>query len=291
MATTGSERGVNFPVDAATEGLQQSKLYEEYLTRLPSKRDMRMYITAQAETGVGKTTLAFALAMVMDVHGWSAEKATLDPREYSSMYDQVPAGSVLILDEAEQALDKRRGMSQETIDVGHDFATKRYRQIIGILTLPSRSWMDKRVSEDMADYWIQCLATDDGKPKGEARVYRLQNNEHYETNYTKRTETITWPRLDDHPEFKRLDRKKRERMEGGPERNYWHKDEVEEVKGDIQDRTEKKVRYHLVRAMSEYGLNQTDISEILAMADHVGGLGQSRISHIVNSDAFSEVYD
>lgn len=272
------------------EGLVNSQVHREYLTRMAVGRDLRLYITAAAETGVGKTTLAYALALLWDIWGWQAEKATLDPKEYSAKYDIVPPGSALILDEAEQALDKRRSMKQEQVDVGHDFATKRYRQVVGILTLPSRNWMDDRVAEDMADYWIQALETDKGKPKGDARVYRLRNNEHYETNYTDKTETITWPVMDDQAEFRKLERKKARRMEGADRSKYVHRDEVEQIKENYWNKATKMTRYHIVKAMAEFGISQTDISTILTAAENVEGLSQQRVSDYVNSAEFSEVY-
>ena len=272
------------------EGLRNSKLHQEYLQRLPANRDLRLYITAASETGVGKTTLAVALALLWDIYGWTPDKATLDPREYSFLYDRVRPGSVLILDEAEQALDKRRNMKEEQVQVGHDFATKRYRQVIGILTLPSRDWMDDRVAEDMADYWIQCQETDKGKPKGEAQVYRLKNNEHYQTSYSKRTETISWPRLDHRKEFRVVEAKKAERMEGTDESNYVRREEFEAMKDNFWNKATKKTRYHMVKAMCEWGLTQEEAAEITRISDHVEGIGQRRVSDFVNSEKFEEVY-
>jgi len=275
---------------AAFPGITESKLFHEYITRLTNGRDLRVYITASSETGVGKTTLAFAIAMLWDQHGWTADKATLSPREYSNLYDVVNPGSVLMLDEAEQALDRRRGMSDEVMEVGHDFATKRYRQVFGILTLPTRNWLDKRVSENMADYWIQAEETELGQPKGEATVYRLKDNEHYEQSYQKRTETISWPVMDWHPEFRKLERKKIDRMEGTDQTKYVHRDEVENIKENYWNKATKKTRYHLTKAMVGWGISQTDASEILSIAESIEGVSQQRISDWVNSESFEEVY-
>lgn len=124
----------------------KSKYFHEYLTRLTNGRDMHTYITAEAETGVGKTTLAFVIARMCDLRGWTIDQATLDPREYMFKYDQVPKGSWLMLDEIEQAADKRRSMSTDNLELGHAFATQRYRQIFGIMTLPTKKWLDDRIS-------------------------------------------------------------------------------------------------------------------------------------------------
>lgn len=221
------------PIGAwAGTGIRDSKLFSEYLHRWNAGRDLHVIVTASGETGVGKTTLAFALAVLWDQFGWTADKACVaDPKKYSRMYDDegvVPPGSVLILDEAEKAVDSRRSMKKESVQLSQDFASKRYRQIFGILTAPSKNWVDKRLGSSSVDYWIQAQETDTGKPKGEAVVYRLRENEHYEREYTTREEVISWPVLDSHPEFRRLDHiKKFELSEEHEEQSTYTEEEVE----------------------------------------------------------------
>ena len=276
-------------------GFTDSKLFSEYLHRLTSGRDMHVIITAAAETGVGKTTLAFALAYLWDMSGWTAEKAKLSPREYEMMYDEVPPGSVLMLDEVQQAADARRASSSDNVDLSQAFATKRYRQVFGMLTAPSKGWVDGRIGGDSADYWIQCQETPDGRPKGEAKVYRLRSNEHYGENYTTREETVAWPILDWHPEFRKLEDKKADRMEGSTDDKYVHRDKVEELKQNYWTKCFQKSRYHLVRGLSEYGLTQSAIEDVLKLAEDDSdgdfeAVAQSRISDLVNEDSFEEVY-
>jgi DNA polymerase III delta prime subunit len=275
--------------------LKESKLFHEFLARLTSNRDMHVIITAAAETGVGKTTLAFALARLWDMTGWTAEKATMSPKEYEMMYDEVEPGSVLMLDEVQQAADSRRATSSTNVDLSQAFATKRYRQVFGMLTAPSKGWVDGRIGSDSADYWIQAQETPEGRPKGEAKVYRLRNNEHYESNYKEKEEIISWPILDWHPEFQRLEKMKAERMEGKTEAKYVHRDEVEELKNNYWNKCSKKSRYYFVRAMSESGMSQADIRRILDAAEkdsdgEVESLSQPRISDLVNAESFEEVY-
>jgi hypothetical protein len=276
-------------------GFTDSKLFHEFLARLTSNRDMHVIITAAAETGVGKTTLAFALAMLWDMSGWSAEKATLSPRQYEMMYDEVAPGSVLLLDEVQQAADNRRASSSDNVELSQAFATKRYRQVFGMMTAPSKGWVDGRIGGDSADYWIQAQETPEGRPKGEAKVYRLRNNEHYESNYKERVETISWPILDWHPEFQELERMKAERMEGRTEDKYVPRSEVEDLKANYWNKCSKKSRYHLVRGMSECGMTQAEIASVLSAAERdsngdMEALSQPRISDLVNADTFGEVY-
>lgn len=272
-----------------------SMLFREFLTRLTNNRDMHVIITAAAETGVGKTTLAFALAVLWDMNGWTTEKATLSPQEYEVMYDRVQPGSVLMLDEVQQAADNRRATSSANVDLSQAFATKRYRQVFGMMTAPSKDWVDDRIGADSADYWIQCQETPDGKPKGEAKVYRLKTNEHYGSSYSKRVETISWPILDWHPEFRKLESLKAERMEGRTEEKFVHRDEVEELKENYWNKCSQKARFHLIRGMSEQGIPQKDIVSVLEAAEDdsegdIGALSQGRISQLANAGSFEEVY-
>lgn len=271
--------------------LAQSKLFDEYANRLVAGRDMHVIITASAETGVGKTTLAVSLALLWDQNGWTADNAAVaSAAEYSNKYDKVPPGSVLILDEAEIAADSRRGTSKGNVEVSQAFAGKRYRQVFGMLTAPSKSWVDKRLGGDAADYWIQAQETDRGRPKGEAIVYRLRSNEHYQTDYTKRHEVLEWPKLDAHPEFKALDRRKKERLSGKHTSPYVHRDEVNEMKKNWWNKATNMARYHIVKAMVANGITQTKTADILQAAEHVEGLSQQRVSQFVNSESFEEVY-
>lgn len=287
---------VETPVELWSQypSLARSKLFSEFVHRLTAGRDMHVIITAASETGVGKTTLAVVLALLWDVRGWTAEKAAVaDAPKYEALYDdedQVPPGSCLILDEAEKAADARRGTSKANVEISQAFAAKRYRQVFGLLTAPSKGWVDKRLGADAADYWIQCQETPEGRPKGEAMVYRLRSNEHYGTDYSSREELISWPVLDTHREFKRLDRRKKEKLEGNVRSSYVHRDEFEDMKDNFWNKATQKTRYELVNAMVDFGMTQTDVAEVLHLANDVDGLTRQRVGQLVNTDSFSEAY-
>ena len=262
---------------ADMDQFRKSQFFGEFLNRLVTGRDMNIIVTASSETGVGKTTLAVALAMLMDQHGWKAEKASVaDPQHYDRMYDEVPPGSVLILDEAEKAMDARRGMTNESVNLSQTFATKRYRQVFSILTAPSKSWIDNRLGSDAADYWIQCLQTDMGRIKGEARCYRLKSNEHYEVSYSKRTEYLHWPSLDGNDEFERLDERKRQLLESDEGRNYVDADEVEEIKQEAVEKAKQQQRREVVKELNELDvLTQEDIAGVF-------DISQGRVSQLIH---------
>jgi len=256
---------------------KSSKFFTELLNRLVTGRDMNIIVTASSETGVGKTTLAVALAMMIDQHGWTADKAAVaNPVEYDRLYDHSPPGSCLILDEAEKAMDSRRGMTSESVSLTQSFATKRYKQIFSILTAPSKSWVDNRLGSDASDYWIQALETDMGRIKGEAKVYRLRTNEHYESDYTEKTEYIHWPNLDSEEEFQRLDQRKRNILESDNETAYYDEDDVQELKQDVSRTAREKQRREIIRKLNKVDkLTQEDIGDVF-------DISSSRVSQIVN---------
>ena len=298
--------------------LTESKFWKIYLTRLQAGRDMHVAITAASETGVGKTALAYVIANIADINGWSVEQATLDPAEYAHLYDKrdlcevhaeqdevplttfeacdeceyyLPPGSWLIGDEWEQAVDARRSMTKENVEASHQVATKRYRQIFALYTLPSKSWMDDRFGEDAIDFWIQAKETEYGDVKGEAEVYRVQVNEHRGKAYTEHIETIEWPNPAGSRGYRELTRMKKRRMEGDIQRSYVHRDEIEDMKSNFWNKATKKTRYHMIKAMAEYGISQTDIAEITQIAEHIEGLSQPRVSQLVNTESFEDAYD
>jgi len=319
MAQTEPDSGGMSPIELLKHypELRDSEYWRTYITRLQSGRDMHTAITAASETGVGKTTLAAVLCLLGDMSGWHVGKATLDPAEYAHLYDKknycqqhagetepplqtfercndceysLAPGSWILADEWEQAVDARRSNSTANVEASHQVATKRYRQIFGVYTLPSKSWMDGRFSSDAIDFWIQAQETPDGKPKGEAKVYRIKNNEHKNVSYTEFVETISWRPLDTHPEFKKLQRMKKERMEGDIKQTYIHRDEFEKAKENFWNKATKKARYHIVKALAEHGMAQTEIADVLQKAEHVEGIGQPRVSQLLNTESFEDAY-
>lgn len=297
--------------------LRTSEFWTEYVHRLVAGRDMHTAITAASETGVGKTTLAYALCALGDMTGWTAAQATLDPAEYAHLYDKknycdhhaefddvplstfercsdcayaLPPGSWLLGDEWEQAVDARRSQTKENVEASHQVATKRYRQIFAVYTLPSKSWMDNRFSNHAIDYWIQAQEDDKGQPAGKATVYRVKINEHANSSYTEKVETISWPILDHHDEFQKLEQMKKERMEGTIQRTYVHKDEFEDAKENFWNKATQKTRFQMVKAMAKDGLTQQRIADITTQAEHVEDLTQSGVSRLVNADSFDDFY-
>lgn len=264
---------VNYP------SLRESRFFTELFTRLVIGRDANIVITASSETGVGKSTLAVTLAILLDQHGWTPDKAAIGSAEqYDRLYDASPPGSVVILDEAEEAADARRGMTSESVSLSQSFAAKRYKQVFSILTAPTKGWIDKRLGSDSADFWIQAEETDLGRIKGEGPVYRLKTNEHYEQDYTNRTEKVSWPDIGDHEAFAEMDRRKTDRYDnsGEGEAEYYDGDEVERIQQQTREQARKAYRREIVTRLNGFDdLTQGDIGDVF-------DISSSRVSQIVN---------
>jgi len=269
------------------ESIRNSNLHRAYMERFADGRDLRVIISADnSATGVGKTTLAVYLALLWDIWGWDPIKATLDPREFSVFYDEARPGSVMLLDDAEQAIDRRRSMTDETLAIGHDFATKRYRQIFGLLTLPSKEMIDARIADKLCDYWILV------EQPGEGSVFRFDENAFTGKVYYKKVETIQWPPLDDNAAYRTVEQKKHDRMTGKTQSRFVRRSEFEEAKKNFWQKATAKTRYEIITSAweaaqdgdSPVDLTQSQIGEL------VGGMSQSNVSKIVNSDGFEDFY-
>lgn len=247
--------GVVYPVD-------RHPVTGAYGDRRADERMVNVVVTARdSETGTGKTTLAVEMAHEWDEHGWSAEKGTLDPKEYQEMYDEVEPGAVLILDEAEQAADNRRSMSDQNLTLSHLWATMRFKQVSSIITLPTVTMLDKRLKE-LADYRIHVVR------RGLAKVYKVKVEDTGEHQlFEKNTGWVRWGARDDDPEYRRLSEKKAERMRG------YEVGGSDEEEVDVEA-VRRERRNELIRSMNEE-MTHKEIGEIV-------GLSRSAVSQIVN---------
>jgi predicted XRE-type DNA-binding protein len=243
-----------------------SSLWGKFRERRGKNRDLKIIITARdSQTGTGKTTLALWLAMHFDVEGFNADKVTLHPREFLDLYKNNPVGSVIIMDEAEQ-LDARRSMSQKNIDFWNLWQTMRYRQITSILTLPTRSALDKRGLE-LCDIWIQVTA------RGHARVHQIGVGDYDGQTQPVLVETIEFPDVTYLPVKDAVDDKKIQLVEEGEEF-------IEsEAKNVDPDSIRKETRDTVIRGMYELdGVTQQQIADAV-------GITQRQVSNIVNQES------
>lgn len=248
-----------------------NKLQQLYENRRRDGRTLLVIIIARdAATGTGKTTLACQLAKSWDTHGWTADRATLDPGTYADKYtdEDTPSQSVLLLDEAEQAADNRRSMSNQNVKLSHLWATMRFREIYSIVTLPSASMLDKRLKE-LADVKIVV------HERGTAVAYKTKIDDHDGSYRAKRLCRLRWDHLDDDPEYQRLTEKKAERM--GDYADTFAYDDADDDPDPEQAR--RDYRLQVVERMSAAGYTQSEIADALPDISD-----RSTVSKLLNRD-------
>jgi len=234
-----------------------------FLNRMENDRDLKIIITANdAETGVGKSTLAFALAAswhpIYTGEEWSADDyATYDVGTYLDRYRDVEPGAVLLMEEAEQ-LDARRSMAGENVDFSHYWMAMRVRQVVSILTLPSTSALDKRLWQ-LADVWINVEC------RGRASVYDIGVNSFTGKMTTGFVCEQEWPDLSGHPEMQKLDQKKEEKIARGL--SDIDSESAEKQEPEEAEREEKKRVAQELRNNDALDLNGEEIGEIVGRSD------------------------
>lgn len=283
--------------DGTPKTLVESTVFREYLKRLKQGRDLKLIIDAQGnETGVGKTLLGTQLAMMMDIHGFDAERqATMDAREYMDLYSSMPRGSAAYLQESEKSGDKRRSMSNEVMNLGYTFAILRKRQIFPILDLPDATNLDDRIIKQ-CDFRI--LVRD----RGHAIVFSINTNDFSGEKIWSKTEDLHWDNMPECENYEILDEMKDAWISGEMESKYVPREEFEEAKKNFYEKFKKKWRYHMARGvwelLQERGLtgkggniSQADMAAALGRDHDELEISQTAFSQIVNSESFDSFYN
>ena len=240
-------------------------LWRKQRQRVAEGRDLKVIITSRdGQTGTGKTTLSLWLAMHFDRHGFDAEKITLHPEEFHDLYNELPVGSCMLMDEGEQ-LDNRRSMSNKNVDFWNLWQMNRFRQITSILTLPTRSVLDKRGME-LADIWINVIQ------RGLAKVHDIRVGDYDKAVSSIPVQEIKFPDVSYLQLKKDADDLKQELVEGA---NY---DKEEEEIID-PEKIRRENRNSLIEEMDQKtDLSHTKIGEVV-------GLTQQSVSRLLNSSA------
>lgn len=150
------------------ETIKESELYEDWENRvkLGNPNDYIIVISANPRqtgvSGTGKTTFALRLAKTyFDVseQGFDAEtKATLDPSEILSMYNDAGPRSAIIYDEAQgtpssTGLNAKRTMKDESINAINTIATKRMDRVTLIVVTQNIKTLVTDLY-DFVDAWL-----------------------------------------------------------------------------------------------------------------------------------------
>jgi len=231
MATVDTTHEFNAPpaIDVGrTRAYQmdpQAPLNQLAINRMDNERDLKIIITADdSETGVGKSTLAGFLSMswtwMFAGNRWTADEyATFNPQKYFELVKQVPPGTVVMIDDAEE-LDARRSMQDMNVKFSWWWMIMRLRQVFTILTLPSPAAVDSRL-EELADVWINVLS------RGEALAHDIGVQSYGKRNVTtEKVHSIEFPDISEHEELQRLTELKKEKME------KWEQEMADDGDGD-----------------------------------------------------------
>jgi hypothetical protein len=241
-------------------------LWRKQRQRVAEGRDLKVIITSRdGQTGTGKTTLSLWLAMHFDRHGFDAEKITLHPEEFHDLYNELPVGSCMLMDEGEQ-LDNRRSMSNKNVDFWNLWQMNRFRQITSILTLPTRSVLDKRGME-LADIWINVIQ------RGLAKVHDIRVGDYDKAVSSIPVQEIKFPDVSYLQLKSDADDLKQELVEGA---NY-DKDEEEIIDPDKIRRDQRDE--DIINLWENTDLEQDKIGQCC------GGITQTAVSKIVNESA------
>jgi hypothetical protein len=248
--------------------------FQQIGRRKAQERDAKIIITAKdAQTGVGKTSLSDFLGWALDtsVTGFSADKTTIDPPQYLRLYQELPPGSVAVLEEGGQ-LDSRRAMSNENVDTSHAWQMNRVREIVSIINLPSPDDIDSRL-ERLADYWINV------ERRGFARIYSKHIHPIKRSTYYKTVQTLEWPNMDKSATFKAMDKQKRTKIGDDERDDNWVRE------SEVQDRVDKAVKNArqdvrdalLTSVYRETQLTGSDVAGLSAV-----DIGAARVREIAN---------
>lgn len=291
---------------------QWSAVARFILYRLNRNRDVKIVITGKgAATGVGKTTAAIQTARwihslqecdrcgwlhVPDAteckqcghdrlsdqqDEWSADQhAFLDPWKYMDYYtNHSSRGEVLLQDESEFSVHKRRGMSGENVQMTKIWAALRFKQCVSILTLPSTDMIDSMMMQ-LGDLWFNVTQRGTIYPHHyfyndytqHVRAYRITNE------YGMQSE-VRFGDLSDDPDFQTLTDMKEEYVAGqGVE--IFDQADVESAAEDAELHHRVGVAENLL-SFSEF--NQGEIGE-LVHPDHDDSMSQQWVSKVNNGD-------
>lgn len=255
------------PTHRIGEDFEDSPLFDLWKKRREQGRILTALIVARdGDTGVGKSTLAVALAKKFD-EDWSAERATNRPWEYRNVIQTEPKGSVIVADEFAQMFDARRSMSTSNVESSQDWQMMRKLEVSTIGTCPSMAAVDTRFLKLMD---IQILVT----RRGHARVYKLKIGDDDGSLYREHLCNVEWPDLSEDEDYQQVEAMKEnrlaERLQGD--------EQDQEGSDEIEAETRREVRNDIIRDLNESGLTQAEIAEHF-------DLTQPTVSSIIREDS------
>jgi len=210
----------------------------------PSPRDTKTLVTAQnSALGVGKTAFSVTACRLLE-HcfdtPFTTDDACMGLQETMQRYEELDAStpSPMIVDElvGGGAGDARRAMAEGNVQLSHLWQVARKQRAFLFGTLPSASFLDKRLLE-LSDFRVVCQE----HSIGTARIYQLSVNDFDSggaTIHHRFLQSLEFPNPEswDDPVFAYLDQQKDELIEGG-EYDYDREDDEEDDDDDLDPMT------------------------------------------------------
>lgn len=204
--------------EADVADFQHTPLGKFIIYRLRNKYDVKLLVTG--DVGEGKTSLGVAMArwtrrIANDIFDrlrvWDVERdAGLDVWDYFSTYKQAAPGDALVIDEMQEAADRRRSNRNENVFLSWAWMKLRVRQVVTIGIMPTTSALDRRLLE-LADVRLHIYK------RGKAVPYYLFTEpfEPYQTYHLpfrrgNLRQQVTWPDLSGDEDYERLHEMKEE---------------------------------------------------------------------------------
>lgn len=263
-------------LDAPTRFFRESNhdFAQLYRERVEQNRDLVVLITDSSnDRGTGKTTEALRLAWGMDrtEEKLTRDKATIDPHPLLQAYTQQPRRSGLALDESEVGLDKYRSGSAVNRAIRELVATGRVMEKYLVLNAPADHLVDKDL-KTLVDVWILV------ERRGFAKVYRMDWNPHAHEERTPSLGSLEWdpikPGTQLHDVYEYLDRKKKERLNGGDGEEFIKRAEAKQMVEKARKEASRETRDEHIGGMEEVGLSHAKIGDVV-------GVSRSRVSQIL----------
>lgn len=225
-------------------------------------RDVKIILTAKdAQTGVGKSNLSDFLAHVLDTSedGFNEDKATIEPGKFMDLYNTLPPGSAMVMEEGGQ-FDSRRSNTHENVDATHKWQMARVREICAIINLPSPQDIDSRL-ERLADYWINV------ERRGFARIYKKKIHPIKRQTYYETCQTLEWPNMDKSKTFQWMGKMKDEYLDRDDSDDNWVREsEVQDRINRAEKEASRETRDKILGTL----YNETEVTaDIIASASGV----------------------
>lgn len=123
--------------------------FEDFIqNRITGGFDIKAVVVGRdSRTGLGKTTFALDLAEYLDSQFDAEKQCVFTVDDYIEAFRNLPPQRAIVWEEAQVHGDNRRSFSNSNVFASQLWSIMRFREMYSILTLPTRSMLDKRLIE------------------------------------------------------------------------------------------------------------------------------------------------